>query len=163
MLLFIVLLGPGSAVVWQWGQALPGDWPDLADLARRIESNIRDPVFSRCLSWGNAAEEEIPMIACSKCGKELEGKEGGDRVASISGSIMGDETIDSFYFCNNCGVYTIEGYHDRFMGDEEVSTRGPLSKEEGDEKVRWIKECSEPWDKKCRCPAHQAYFGGWLD
>jgi hypothetical protein len=26
-----------------------------------------------------------------------------------------------------------------------------------------IKQCPEPWNKKCRCEAHRAYFGGWLD
>jgi hypothetical protein len=103
------------------------------------------------------------MVRCSGCGEALEGKAGGQRVASISGSIMGDEQIDSYYFCSRCGVYTVEIYFDRFLGEEEVSVEGPVPKEEGDERVRLIGECPRPWDKKCRCEAHRSYFGGWLD
>ncbi len=102
------------------------------------------------------------MVQCSKCGKDLE-KDEGARVTSISGSVMGDENTDTYYFCKSCGVYTIEVYHDRFLGEGEISIRGPLSKEDGDAKVRLIGECPEPWDKKCRCPAHRTYFEGWLD
>jgi hypothetical protein len=29
--------------------------------------------------------------------------------------------------------------------------------------VELIKQCSEPWNKKCRCKAHQSYFQGSLD
>jgi hypothetical protein len=103
------------------------------------------------------------MVQCVKCGKELDSKEGGDRVASISGSIMGDECAETYYFCKDCGVYTVEIFWDCFTGDEEVSIRGPISKEEGDKKIRLIGECSEPWDKKCRCDAHRAFFGDALD
>jgi hypothetical protein len=103
------------------------------------------------------------MIQCAKCGKELYSKEGGDRVASISGGITGYECVETYYFCKKCDVYSVEVYWDCFLGDEEVSFRGPLSKEEGDEKVRLIGECSEPWDKNCRCDAHRAYFGDSLD
>ena len=93
----------------------------------------------------------------------MSGKEGEDRVASISGGIMGDEYIESYYFCKPCGVYTVEVYHDRYLGDEDVSVRGPLPKADGDAKVELIRQCSEPWNKKCRCPAHRAYFGNSLD
>ena len=103
------------------------------------------------------------MIKCSQCGREFDeqGREGF--VPSISGGIMGDEYIESYYFCNLCGVYTVEILHDRFLGEEEVSVRGPVSKSEGDAKVELIKQCSRHWDKKCRCGAHRSYFGGWLD
>jgi len=79
------------------------------------------------------------MLKCSQCGKDLdqEGKDG--RVASISGSIMGDEYSDSYYFCSQCEVYTVEIYHDRFLGEDEVSMRGPVSKSEGDAKVELIR------------------------
>jgi len=103
------------------------------------------------------------MIQCAKCGKKLDNGADGGPVASISGSIMGDECIESYYFCKVCGVYTVEVYWDCFLGDEEVSIRGPVSKEEGDKKIRLIGECPEPWDKKCRCAAHRAYFGDSLD
>ena len=103
------------------------------------------------------------MIRCSQCEREFDRKGEDKFVASISGSIMGDEYIETYFFCNNCGVYTVEIYHDRFLGEDEISVRGPLSKSEGDEKVKLIQQCPEPWDKKCRCEAHRVYFGGWLD
>ena len=84
-------------------------------------------------------------------------------MASISGSIMGDEYTESYYFCNRCEVYTVEIYHDRFLGEDEVSIRGPVSRSEGDVKVELIKQCSEPWNKKCRCEVHQSYFQESLD
>ncbi len=103
------------------------------------------------------------MLQCSKCGEDLdqEGKKG--RVVSISGGIMGDEYIDSYYFCSRCQVYTVEVYHDRFLGEDDVSIRGPVPKEEGDAKVQLIGQCPEPWNKKCRCEAHRSYFQGCLD
>jgi len=103
------------------------------------------------------------MIECSKCGKALDEKGRSARVASIAGSIMGDETIESYYFCSNCQVYMVEIYDDHFSGEEDVRIRGPVSKQEGDAKVALIQRCSVPWDKKCRCEAHKEYFGGWLD
>jgi len=84
-------------------------------------------------------------------------------VASISGGIMGDEYIESYFLCSRCGVYTVEIYHDRFLGEDSVSVRGPVPRAEGDAKVKLIKQCSRPWDKRCRCEAHRSYFGGWLD
>ncbi len=103
------------------------------------------------------------MLQCSQCEKDLdqEGKEG--RVASISGSIMGDEYTDSYYFCSGCQVYTVKVYRDRFLGEDDVSIRGPVPKSEGDAKVELIRQCLEPWNKKCRCEAHRSYFQGWLD
>ncbi len=103
------------------------------------------------------------MVRCSQCGKEFDRKEDEGRMVSISGSIMGDETTDSYYFCNRCQVYTVEVYPDRFLGEDEVSVRGPLPKSEGDTMVELIRQCSEPWNKKCRCDAHRSYFKGWLD
>jgi hypothetical protein len=77
---------------------------------------------------------------------------------------MGDECIETYYYCDCCGVYTVEVFWDMFLSDREiVSFLGPMEKSEGDEKVALIKECSEPWNKKCRCPAHLAYFAGSLD
>ena len=84
-------------------------------------------------------------------------------MACISGSIMGDEYIESYFLCAKCGVYTVEIYHDRFCGEEHVSVCGPVPKSEGDAKVELIRRCSEPWNKKCRCRAHRTYFGGSLD
>jgi len=95
------------------------------------------------------------MIQCSKCQGEL-GKT--EHAASISGSILGDECIDSYYFCNQCGVYTVEIYWDMFSGGESESASGPISKTEGDTAVGLIRQCSTPWEKKCRCSAHLSYF-----
>jgi hypothetical protein len=103
------------------------------------------------------------MVHCAQCGRELDGTGTKGSLASISGEIMGDGYTDSYYFCGECAVYTVKVCHDRFLGEEETSIGEPLSKTEGDEKVRQIGECSEPWNKKCRCRAHRAYFGGWLD
>lgn len=109
------------------------------------------------------AEGKSGMIRCSQCGRELDQQTGGRCVASISGSIMGDEYIESYYFCSQCEVYTVEIYHDRFLGEDEVFIKGPVSKAEGDAKVELIRQCFEPWNKKCRCKAHQSYFEGALD
>ena len=79
------------------------------------------------------------MTKCSQCGKEL-----NKPVISISGGIMGDEYIDSYYFCNQCRVYTTESVHDQFCGEESLSTSGPLPKAEGDAKVKLIKNCPSP-------------------
>jgi len=103
------------------------------------------------------------MVQCSQCGEDLDREEKGGHVASISGGIMGDEYIDSYYFCGWCQVYTVKVYHDRFLGEDDVSIRGPVPKVEGDAKVELIKQCSDPWNKKCRCEAHRSYFQGWLD
>ena len=69
----------------------------------------------------------------------------------------------TYYFCSQCEVYTVEIYHDRFLGEDEVSIRGPVPKPEGDARGELIRQCSQPWNKKCRCKAHLAYFQGWLD
>ena len=105
----------------------------------------------------------MATIKCSQCGKEFSEEGKSAPVPSISGGIMGDEYIESYFFCPHCKVYTVEVYHDRFMGEDSVSTRGPIPKSEGDAKIEIIKRCSKPWNKKCRCEAHREYFGNWLD
>jgi hypothetical protein len=97
---------------------------------------------------------------CKQCNQPLESQ---DRVASISGSVMGDEYSDVYYRCPSCGQYTVALWRDNFTGEETVSYSGPLSKETGDERVGLIGKCSQPWDKKCRCDAHREYFGNSLD
>ena len=103
------------------------------------------------------------MILCSACSKALGKSEGTPAVASISGSIMGDEISETYFFCAACGLFTVEVCHDRFCGEETVSFRGPIAEAEGSSKVELIRRCPEPWDKKCRCPAHREYYGDWLD
>ena len=98
------------------------------------------------------------MIQCSQCKADFKQPEMNGRVASISASILGDECIESYYFCDLCGVYTVEVYWDMFSGGESVSINGPIPKTKGDAAVELIRQCSTPWDKKCRCSAHVSYF-----
>jgi hypothetical protein len=99
-------------------------------------------------------------MQCLQCQRPLQNAE---RVASISGSIMGDEHTDSYYLCPVCGVYTVAQWWDNFTGEETMNRSGPLLKPEGDERVKLIQRCGQPWDKKCRCEAHRAYFHDTLD
>ena len=99
-------------------------------------------------------------MQCIQCERPFLNEE---RVASISGSIMGDEHTDAYFLCPVCGVYTVVSWWDNFMGIESKSVSGPLSKHEGDKTIELIMQCSEPWDKKCRCEAHMRYFNGTLD
>jgi len=110
----------------------------------------------------NEPGKGMPM-KCLQCGTDLV-EEGAERpVASISGSIMGDEYIESYFLCSLCQTYTVEVCHDRFLGEEEIFFKGPLSRAKGDANVALIRRCDEPWNKKCRCSAHQEYFDGALD
>ena len=106
---------------------------------------------------------EAITVDCSKCGTSLGEGEHSARVAVISGGIMGDEYIDSWYYCRECQVYTLETYRDRFTNEDTVTVDGPIDKATGDAKVALIAQCPNPWSKSCRCPAHVEYFGGWLD
>ena len=99
-------------------------------------------------------------MECIKCKRPFQDE---DRIASISGSIMGDEYTDSYFFCPLCGVYTVASWRDNFTGFETMSLSGPMSRQKGDERVALIAKCDRPWDKKCRCDAHRAYFNNMLD
>ena len=99
------------------------------------------------------------MIPCSSCNKALEGPPS----ASICGCFMGDEYIESWYFCASCGVYTKEIYRDRFCNEPSVLTGGPVAKADGDARVALIRGCARPWDGRCRCQSHMTYFDGHLD
>ena len=103
------------------------------------------------------------MMPCSQCGKDLDQESKNALKASISGSIMGDETTESFFFCQECEQYTVEISHDRFCGETSVRYEGPLSKSDAEPRITLIRRCERPWDKKCRCEAHQTYFDNWLD
>ncbi|RJP70044.1 MAG: hypothetical protein C4532_09860 [Candidatus Abyssobacteria bacterium SURF_17] len=100
------------------------------------------------------------MQQCIQCKRPFEPQ---DLIASISGSIIGDEHTDSYFLCPVCGVYTVVSWWDNFTGVETVNLSGPLSKQKGDERVSLIGQCSRSWDKKCRCEAHRAYFNNTLD
>ena len=100
-------------------------------------------------------------MKCVQCGLEYSEQGELEQVASIAGGIMGDEYIETYYFCKVCQVYTVEVYHDRFCGEDTVSFRGPLTEAEGNAKVEIIRRCPDPQSKRCRCGAHQQYFEGW--
>ena len=99
-------------------------------------------------------------VQCIVCGRPFSDE---DFAASISGSIMGDEHTDTYYLCPACQVYTVVNYWDNFTGTESSELSGPVARDQGDQLVALIRQCAEPWDKKCRCEAHKAYFNDTLD
>jgi len=84
-------------------------------------------------------------------------------MASISGRIMGDECTDSYYWCEACEVFTVRFLREVFAGPEMTHDSEPISREEGDRRLALIRRCLEPYDERCHCEAHRAYFGKWLD
>jgi hypothetical protein len=66
-----------------------------------------------------------------------------------------DEYISSYFFCPDCGVYTVEVYHDHFLGPSTASVQGPVSREAGDAAVEKIRRCPKPSSKRCDCPTHR--------
>jgi hypothetical protein len=103
---------------------------------------------------------EASRLKCGACGRAFALPE---QVACISGTIMGDECTDCYYWCEACGVYTMRLYRDVFTGPEVSHDSSPLSREEGNRRIALIRSCPEPYDGRCRCPAHVEYFGEWLD
>jgi hypothetical protein len=99
-------------------------------------------------------------LRCSRCGRKCTEE---DRVAGISGRVMGDECTDIYYWCAGCSVYTGRLYRDAFCGPESYRDSDPLAKEEGESRVAIIRRCAEPWDARCACSAHREYFGDGLD
>lgn len=87
----------------------------------------------------------------------------GERVASISGSVMGDEYTDSYYLCPSCRFYTVVSWRDNFTGTETMNLSDPVPEAQGNEAIELIRQCSRPWDKKCRCAVHRTYFRDMLD
>lgn len=78
------------------------------------------------------------------------------RKAFISVMVMGDEYIHSFFLCDTCNEYTVEIYHDRFMGEDSASVHR-RSRAEGDRLVKVIDACPTPEDKMCGCAAHREF------
>ena len=54
-------------------------------------------------------------VQCARCGVVISSEVGGERLASISGSIFGDECTETCYYCAQCDVYTVEIYWDTFL------------------------------------------------
>jgi len=99
-------------------------------------------------------------MQCLGCQREF-GE--SDRIATMSGSIMGDEVTDTYFLCPDCGVYTVAQWWDDFTGEETLKVSGPVSREDGDTQVQVIRGCDQPWNKKCRCDAHRDHFNDQLD
>jgi hypothetical protein len=99
-------------------------------------------------------------MQCINCDRTFLDEE---RLASISGSIMGDEHTDVYYLCPVCRMYTIASWWDNFTGVESMNLSGPIEQQEGDDRVALIRTCVCPWDKKCRCETHRRYFNDTLD
>lgn len=102
-------------------------------------------------------------MRCPECDKPLDQENDGRPVAAISGSVMGDEYTDCFYYCANCKVYIVAGYRDCFGGDDLSRGKSVISKKQGDQEIALINKCKNPSNKRCRCAAHRKYFGKWLD
>ena len=95
---------------------------------------------------------------CLNCEKYL--GEIGDKIASISILVMGDEYIYSYFSCDGCGMYTAERYHDRFIGDSSIGVVGPIPKDEGEHIIALIAACESPNNKHCSCDSHKALYTG---
>ena len=84
-------------------------------------------------------------------------------MASISGSVMGDEYTDVYFFCPVCDQYTVAQWRDNFTGTETLNVAGPVPKQTAEKQIELIAQCVQPWKKKCRCEAHRKYFNNLLD
>lgn len=96
-------------------------------------------------------------MRCTTCAAELPKAD-----AAISVFVIGDEYTYSYFRCPACGNYTVEGFHDRFMGESHVFLLPPIPASEGERAVALIRTCPEPGDKWCECEAHKALYTGRL-
>ena len=96
---------------------------------------------------------------CANCGRDI--PDPPPCSASIWVEVMGDEYGYSYVACPACGFYTASSSRDSFtMGYTEHPPRA-ISKEKGDEIVRLIETCPNVFNKRCTCPAHQEFRGGY--
>jgi hypothetical protein len=98
------------------------------------------------------------VVHCSACGREFDRTGFDTPVAVIALDVAGDEHIESFFFCEPCGVYTQELFCDRFLGEDSVLISGPISKSAGDALVARIRQCPDPLDKRCSCEVHREFL-----
>ena len=93
-------------------------------------------------------------MKCEKCGAELGGLE--KKVASICIRPRGDEETRSYFLCNECNAYSVWVCIEDFFTDKDTFfSRGPISREDGDEIINKIRKCSTPGNMSCRCPIHK--------
>lgn len=93
---------------------------------------------------------------CAHCSKPLPQR----ALAAISILVAGDEYIYSYFQCSACGGYSVEGFHDAFMGDSEAWRLPPITPEVGERCVALARACPDPGNKHCRCASHQALYHG---
>ena len=98
--------------------------------------------------------EETP---CARCGASLGGISA--RRARICLLALGDEYVESYFYCPTCCEYTVRVDLDHFMGEDETYFRGPIAQTEGDRLVTMIAMCPDPSDKFCSCETHRALGG----
>ena len=98
------------------------------------------------------------MVRCATCEREFDRRGQDPPAASIAVEIAGDEYIESFFFCDKCGVYTQETYCDQFLGEDTVHVSGPIARETGDRLVELIRRCPDPMNKKCTCDSHREFW-----
>nr|MDO8109412.1 hypothetical protein [Candidatus Sigynarchaeota archaeon] len=97
------------------------------------------------------------MVNCIVCGSR-------DPVAVgfISRLALGNEEIYSLFKCPSCTQYFIEGYEDIFIslnGQDDITwTQGPYDEKKGALLANLIKQCPDPGNKFCECPAHVRFF-----
>lgn len=96
-------------------------------------------------------------VACAGCGVVLQGDEA--RIRGISVEYCGDEYIHTWAWCDVCRAWTEERYHDRFLGDSEISVSGPIADERLAPFFELLASCPHPHDKNCDCPAHKEQRG----
>lgn len=90
------------------------------------------------------------LVTCLKCATTLT-----KSTAGISTCPRGDEIIYSYLLCPACDHWTVEEYHDEFMGEDWVRTAGPYPRESGERDVAKIRQCPTPHDKMCDCEVHR--------
>ena len=99
-------------------------------------------------------------IQCSHC--EVELKEQRDRVATFCVEGQGDEYIDRYWVCGECGWFLRRSFRDAFMGEEEVEyNQSTLEPEAGQAILDLIKKCPNPVDKNCDCEVHEHFRWGY--
>lgn len=100
----------------------------------------------------------MAAICCLSCDAALGGPR--DAVASLCVQTGGDEVIFSYFLCEPCQEWTAEQYRDRFTGDAEISSFGPLPADEGRLILALIERCPDPTNKRCSCVSHLQLLSG---
>jgi hypothetical protein len=91
------------------------------------------------------------------CAAEL----GSRARAAICIFAHGDEYVFSYFACGACGRYTVEVFHDAFMGESGAHVMPQaLEREEGERAVGLVGACPAPRDKLCDCASHRALQTG---